>query len=119
MFDAGLSSIQSDEQVWYFYCILDRKYAKSERPSRTAKGGSWKKTGIDRLVKAKDGNKQIGIKKTLVFYNGSNTRKENKTSWTMHEYHEYPCKKNSRFKVYDFIIYSCFGAPIFWTFGFV
>nr|UBT01631.1 NAC transcription factor 27 [Litchi chinensis] len=94
----GLSSSQSDEQVWYFYCILDRKYAKSERPSRTAKGGSWKKTGIDRLVKAKDGNKQIGIKKTLVFYNGSNTRKENKTSWTMHEYHEYPCKKNSRFK---------------------
>ncbi|KAH7550391.1 hypothetical protein ACOSP7_024315 [Xanthoceras sorbifolium] len=94
----GLASIQSDEQVWYFFCTLDNKYAKSDRASRTAKGGSWKKTGVDRKVKAKDSNNPIGIKKTLVFYKGSSTKKENKTNWTMQEYHEYPCNKDPRFK---------------------
>ncbi|KAK0588351.1 hypothetical protein LWI29_038470 [Acer saccharum] len=94
----GLSSYQSDDQVWYFFCALDNKYGKSDRARRTAKGGSWKKTGIDRPVKAKDSNERIGIKKTLVFYKGSDFRKENKTNWIMHEYHEYPCKKNSLFK---------------------
>ncbi|KAK4843687.1 hypothetical protein QYF36_011512 [Acer negundo] len=94
----GLSSHQSDDQVWYFFCALDNKYGKSDRARRTAKGGSWKKTGIDRPVKAKDSNEPIGIKKTLVFYKGSDFRKENKTNWIMHEYHECPCKKNSLFK---------------------
>ncbi|KAI9174100.1 hypothetical protein LWI28_011988 [Acer negundo] len=94
----GLSSYQSDDQVWYFFCSLDYKYAKSDRARRTAKGGSWKKTGIDRPVKAKDSNKPIGIKKTLVFYKGRDFRKENKTNWTMHEFHEYPSKKNPLFK---------------------
>ncbi|KAL5813744.1 hypothetical protein ACOSQ3_024516 [Xanthoceras sorbifolium] len=95
----GLASIQFDEQVWYFFCTLDNKYAKSDRASRTAKGGCWKKTGKDGKVKAKDSNNQIGIKKTLVFYKGSNTKKENKTNWTMQEYHEYPCNKDPLFKV--------------------
>ena len=99
-FDSGLSSYQSDDQVWYFFCALDNKYGKSDRARRTAKGGSWKKTGIDRPVKAKDSNEPIGIKKTLVFYKGCDFRKENKTNWIMHEYHEYHCKKNSLFKVY-------------------
>ncbi|KAH7550556.1 hypothetical protein ACOSP7_024067 [Xanthoceras sorbifolium] len=94
----GLASIQFDEQVWYFFCTLDNKYAKSDRASRTAKGGCWKKTGKDGKVKAKDSNNQIGIKKTLVFYKGSNTKKENKTNWTMQEYHEYPCNKDPLFK---------------------
>ncbi|KAK3204327.1 hypothetical protein Dsin_018373 [Dipteronia sinensis] len=83
----GLASIQSDEQVWYFFCTLDNKYAKSDRASRRAKGGSWKITGIKRDVKAKHSNKPIGFKKTLVFYKGSNTRKENRTNWIMDEYH--------------------------------
>ncbi|TXG50373.1 hypothetical protein EZV62_022897 [Acer yangbiense] len=36
----------------------------------------------------------IGFKKTLVFYKGSNTRKENRTNWIMHEYHEYRRNKD-------------------------
>ncbi|KAI9197008.1 hypothetical protein LWI28_028962 [Acer negundo] len=44
----GLASIQSDEQVWYFFCTLDNKYAKTDRASRTAMGGSWKITGTKR-----------------------------------------------------------------------
>ncbi|KAK4843512.1 hypothetical protein QYF36_009058 [Acer negundo] len=90
----GLATIQSDEQVWYFFCTLDNKYAKSDRASRTAKGGSWKITCTKRDVKAKHSNKLIGFKKTLVFYKGSNTRKENRTNWIMHEYHEYPRNKD-------------------------
>ncbi|TXG50376.1 hypothetical protein EZV62_022900 [Acer yangbiense] len=90
----GLASIQSDEQVWYFFCTLDNKYAKSDRASRTAKGGSWKITGTKRDVKAKHSNKPIGFRKTLVFYEGRNTRKENRTNWVMHEYHEYPRNKD-------------------------
>ncbi|KAI9173714.1 hypothetical protein LWI28_005253 [Acer negundo] len=38
------------------------------------------------------------FKKTLVFYKGRDFRKENKTNWTMHEFHEYPIKKNPLFK---------------------
>ncbi|KAH7568786.1 hypothetical protein JRO89_XS06G0050900 [Xanthoceras sorbifolium] len=95
----GLSLIHSDEKVWYFFCTLDKKYPKSDRARRTAKGGSWKKTGTDRKVRARDSNNPIGIKKTLVFYKGSNTKKENKTNWIMQEYHdEYPCNKDPVFK---------------------
>ncbi|KAK3204240.1 hypothetical protein Dsin_018286 [Dipteronia sinensis] len=79
----GLSSIQSDEQVWYFFSTL----AKSGgRVSRKAKGGFRKITGKDRVVKAKHSNNPIGFKKTLVFYQGSNLGKQNRTNWVMHEY---------------------------------
>ncbi|KAK3204265.1 hypothetical protein Dsin_018311 [Dipteronia sinensis] len=79
----GLSSIQSDEQVWYFFSTL----AKSGgRASRKAKGGFWKITGKDRVVKAKHSNNPIGFKKTLVFYQGSNLGQQNRTNRVMHEY---------------------------------
>nr|UBT01629.1 NAC transcription factor 25 [Litchi chinensis] len=84
----GLSFL-SDEKVWYFFCVLHQKYAKSGRAKRTAKGGSWKITSRDSEVKTEHTNKLIGFKKTLVFYKGSGFGKENKTNWVMHEYHAY------------------------------
>ncbi|TXG50370.1 hypothetical protein EZV62_022894 [Acer yangbiense] len=80
------SSYQSDDQVWYFFCTLENKYGKSDRASRTAIGGSWKKTGKDHQVEARGSNKPIGIKKIFVFYKDRDFRKENRTNWVMHEY---------------------------------
>ena len=82
MFDAGLfSSYLSDDQVWYFFCTLENKYGKSDRASRTAIEGYWKKTGKDHQVEARGSNKPIGIKKIFVFYKDSDFRKENRTNW--------------------------------------
>ncbi|KAI9174593.1 hypothetical protein LWI28_019760 [Acer negundo] len=82
------SSYQSDDDVWYFFCTLENKYGNSDRASRTAIGGSWKKTGKDHQVEARDSNKPIGIKKIFVFYKDREFRKENRTNWVMHEYSE-------------------------------
>ena len=66
-------------------------------------------SGAKRDVKAKHSNKPIGFTRTLVFYEGSNTRKENRTNWIMHEYHR---NKDPLLKVYALIInfpfFSCF-----------
>ncbi|KAI9173391.1 hypothetical protein LWI28_000638 [Acer negundo] len=78
------SSCQSDDNVWFLFCTLG-KYGKSDKFNRRAKGGSWKITGKDQLVEATDSN-TICIKKILVFKD-YNDGKENKTSYTMHEYH--------------------------------
>ncbi|KAK2663881.1 hypothetical protein Ddye_002455 [Dipteronia dyeriana] len=89
----GLASIQSDDQVWYFFCTLENKYGSSDRASRTAIGGSWKKTGKDHQVEATGRNTPIGIKKIFVFYQGHDFRKENRTNWVMHEYSDHNSNK--------------------------
>ncbi|TXG50371.1 hypothetical protein EZV62_022895 [Acer yangbiense] len=78
------SSYQSDDNVWFLFCTLG-KYGKSDKFNRRAKGGSWKITGKDQQVEATDSN-TICIKKILVFKD-CDDGKENKTSYTMHEYH--------------------------------
>nr|UBT01628.1 NAC transcription factor 24 [Litchi chinensis] len=100
-------SFQSNEQFWYFFCILDQKYANSGRARRTAKGGSWKKTGEDVIVKTKGTNKHIGFRKTLVFYKGSNFKKENKTNWVMHEYHAYHEDHRNKESVFKHEVVVC------------
>ncbi|KAK4842936.1 hypothetical protein QYF36_001774 [Acer negundo] len=93
------SSYQSDDDVWYFFCTLENKYGNSDRASRTAIGGSWKKTGKDHQVEARDSNKPIGIKKIFVFYKDREFRKENRTNWVMHEYSEIHEDHNSNKQV--------------------
>ncbi|PIA57464.1 hypothetical protein AQUCO_00600295v1 [Aquilegia coerulea] len=73
------------EKEWYFYCPRDRKYRNSARPNRVTKAGFWKATGTDRPVYSSDGSKCIGLKKSLVFYQGR-AAKGMKTDWMMHEF---------------------------------
>ncbi|KAJ9187494.1 hypothetical protein P3X46_002945 [Hevea brasiliensis] len=73
------------EKEWYFYCPRDRKYRNSARPNRVTGAGFWKATGTDRPIYSSEGNRCIGLKKSLVFYKGR-AAKGIKTDWMMHEF---------------------------------
>ncbi|OAY65042.1 putative NAC domain-containing protein 94 [Ananas comosus] len=74
------------EREWYFFVPRDRRSANGGRPNRTTERGFWKATGSDRPVRsAVDPKRLIGLKKTLVFYQGRAPRGM-KTDWVMNEY---------------------------------
>ncbi|KAF8686876.1 hypothetical protein HU200_043381 [Digitaria exilis] len=86
----GLARI--GEREWYFFVPRDggRKHHQvaggGGRPSRTTERGFWKATGSDRAVRcASDPKRLIGLKKTLVYYEGRAPR-GTKTDWVMNEY---------------------------------
>ncbi|MQL96987.1 hypothetical protein Taro_029673 [Colocasia esculenta] len=70
---------------WYFFSFRDRKYATGSRTNRATKSGYWKATGKDRTVYEPTTHALVGMRKTLVFYQG---RAPNgiKTGWVMHEF---------------------------------
>ncbi|KAL8137693.1 hypothetical protein V2J09_003694 [Rumex salicifolius] len=68
---------------WYFYSQRDRKYATGLRTNRATVSGYWKATGKDRAA-TRNGS-LVGMRKTLVFYQGR-APKGKKTEWVMHEF---------------------------------
>lgn len=73
------------ESEWFFFSPRDRKYPNGARPNRTAVSGYWKATGTDKPILTSNGSQFLGVKKTLVFYNGR-APKGIKTNWMMLEY---------------------------------
>uniref|UniRef100_A0A0E0DIG8 NAC domain-containing protein n=1 Tax=Oryza meridionalis TaxID=40149 RepID=A0A0E0DIG8_9ORYZ len=79
---------------WYFFSLHDRKYATGQRTNRATRSGYWKATGKDRAIvtrrraaagEAVAGGEVVGMRKTLVFYQGRAPR-GTKTEWVMHEF---------------------------------
>ncbi|KAL0422966.1 UNVERIFIED_CONTAM: NAC domain-containing protein 22 [Sesamum latifolium] len=91
----GLAKI--GEREWYFFVPRDRKHGSGGRPNRTTENGFWKATGSDRQIRSiSDPKKILGLKKTLVFYQGRAPR-GTKTDWVMNEYrlpHKYSPPKD-------------------------
>lgn len=80
----GLAKI--GEREWYFFVPRDRKHGSGGRPNRTTENGYWKATGSDRKIfSLSDPKRSIGLRKTLVFYQGRAPR-GGKTDWIMNEY---------------------------------
>ncbi|CAL0329353.1 unnamed protein product [Lupinus luteus] len=74
------------EREWYFFVPRDKKHGSGGRPNRTTEKGFWKATGSDRkIVTLSDPKRIIGLRKTLVFYEGRAPRGY-KTDWIMNEY---------------------------------
>ncbi|XP_075648182.1 uncharacterized protein LOC142618994 [Castanea sativa] len=91
------SGIATEDQEWFFFTEQSPKHQKDtqkkrkrgqkqELVDRQTKAGFWKSTGRDREIKS--GESLTGMKKTLVFYTGSNKKEEKaiRTNWVMHEY---------------------------------
>ncbi|XP_042001662.1 NAC domain-containing protein 6-like [Salvia splendens] len=75
---------KTGEREWYFMVPRDRKHGGGGRPNRTTANGFWKATGSDRQIHS-GSSRVIGLKKTLVFYEGRAPR-GTKTNWIMNEY---------------------------------
>ncbi|KAE9613158.1 putative transcription factor NAM family [Lupinus albus] len=79
-----LCKFGSNEQTeWYFFSHKDKKYPTGTRTNRATKVGFWKATGRDKAIYLK--YSLIGMRKTLVFYQGRAPNGQ-KSDWIMHEY---------------------------------
>ncbi|KAF2307390.1 hypothetical protein GH714_026822 [Hevea brasiliensis] len=73
------------EQERYFFSTREAKYPNGNRSNRATSSGYWKATGIDKEIVTFKGNQLVGMKKTLVFYQGKPPH-GSRTDWIMHEY---------------------------------
>lgn len=73
------------ENEWYFFSFRDRKYATGLRTNRATKSGYWKATGKDRIIFSPKSHRVVGMRKTLVFYQGR-APNGTKSNWVMHEF---------------------------------
>ena len=79
----GAGKAKTGEKEWYFFCVRDLKYPTGMRANRATPAGYWKATGKDREILR--GEKVVGMKKTLVFYQGR-APKGVKSNWVAHEF---------------------------------
>ncbi|GAV72893.1 NAM domain-containing protein [Cephalotus follicularis] len=73
-----------DPEQWFFFIPTQESEARGGRPKRLTTSGYWKATGSPGYVYSSD-NQTIGIKRTMVFYNGR-APNGSKTEWKMNEY---------------------------------
>ncbi|KAI4300510.1 hypothetical protein L6164_033880 [Bauhinia variegata] len=80
---SGVANLRDTEQ-WFFFIPRQESEARGGRPKRLTTSGYWKATGSPSHVYSSD-NRIIGMKRTMVFYNGR-APSGKKTDWKMNEY---------------------------------
>ncbi|KAF8034087.1 hypothetical protein BT93_C0386 [Corymbia citriodora subsp. variegata] len=75
---------REDKEQWFFFAPMQEREARGGRPSRSTAVGYWKATGSPCHVYSSD-DKVIGIKKSMVFYEGK-APTGTKTKWKLNEY---------------------------------
>ncbi|KAI9090577.1 hypothetical protein K1719_028430 [Acacia pycnantha] len=80
---SGEASLRDTEQ-WFFFIPRQESEARGGRPRRLTTTGYWKATGSPNHVYSSE-NLIIGMKRTMVFYNGR-APNGHKTEWKMNEY---------------------------------
>ncbi|XP_007027833.2 PREDICTED: NAC domain-containing protein 90 isoform X1 [Theobroma cacao] len=73
-----------DPEQWFFFIPRQESEARGGRPKRLTTTGYWKATGSPGCVYSST-NRPIGVKRTMVFYNGR-APNGRKTEWKMIEY---------------------------------
>ena len=76
---------EGEGEPWFFFCPRQEREARGGRPSRTTPSGYWKAAGTPGVVYSADDRRAIGVKKTMVFYQGR-APSGAKTRWKMNEY---------------------------------
>ncbi|CAK9177999.1 unnamed protein product [Ilex paraguariensis] len=71
------------QNAWYFFCHKYRKYPAGSRTNSVTTAGFWNATGRDKVIYSC--NRRIGLRKTLVFYEGWAPNGQ-KSDWIIHEY---------------------------------
>ncbi|CAL9026381.1 unnamed protein product [Prunus brigantina] len=74
-----------DPEQWFFFIPRQESEARGGRPRRLTTTGYWKATGSPSFVYSSNSNRAIGLKRTMVFYNGRAPHGR-KTEWKMNEY---------------------------------
>ena len=74
-----------DMEQWFFFCPRAEREVRGNRTARTTPSGYWKATGSPSCVFSSSANKVIGVKRTMVFYQGR-APSGTKTRWKMNEY---------------------------------
>ncbi|BFG22355.1 hypothetical protein CerSpe_086290 [Prunus speciosa] len=75
------------DMEWFFFSPRDYKCINSAGINRVTPRGFWKITGKKRLIRARGSEAVIGMKRSLIFYEGR-VRQSKKTNWVMYEYYE-------------------------------
>jgi hypothetical protein len=87
-YSLDLCKVQADDinqkQTDYYFFSRKDKYATGNRAKRATPAGFWKASGVDKPIHNKL-QQLIGMRKTLVFYQGRGPR-ATKTEWIMHEF---------------------------------
>ncbi|XP_022755993.1 NAC domain-containing protein 90-like [Durio zibethinus] len=84
---------KGDSEQWFYFTPRQEREAHGGRPNRTTTSGYWKATGSPSYVYSSD-DRVIGMKKTMVFYNGK-APSGRKTKWKMNEYKAIEAVANS------------------------
>lgn len=76
---------RADPEQCFFFVMRKESEARGGRPNRLTSTGYWKATGSPSFIYSNSSHMKIGLKRTMVFYNGR-APNGRKTEWKMNEY---------------------------------